>query len=465
MIRLLQHVIAPRAASGWLWAGILVLLLAACGGLEAPPLADNGIPTSGSEHAYIASVEIDAGADRAAIASAYGGEVVVWRPEAGFAIIGLPDEASTLGRPDHTPGARPTLPAPANAARNVDAFFVPALDAAHVQGVNAWAGGVSAWAGGVSAWAGGVSNPFPGNEATWSQINLGQAQDVATKRGAGITVAVIDTGIDVNHVGFVGRLSPSGTWLDLVDGDLNPHEGYVVACTRFRGKNCIESGPVKTGDGIFFGHGTAVAGVVLQAAPNATVLPIRVLSSHGFGSATNVAIAIDHAVARGANVINLSLGTFEPVPAIDQMVAFAQSRGVIVVAASGNSGDTNVMYPAATAARADFPLAISVGSVDATDRRSWFSTYGSGLEMVAPGEGVTTLYPGDAMAIAYGTSFSAPWVSGVAALALGDGARPNTAPSVVDASVNINGSNPGMNGLLGKGRLDSLAAVSAALGR
>ena len=463
-MRILHHTrTVARAASGWLWAGIALLLLGACGDLQTG-LA----PDTTQDHAYIATIDITDDDTRQAIEAAHGGTVVVWRPEAGFAILSLPEDGdgiALLSREGAVSRNRGVVTIPTFDEQTLDGAYAWAGGVnAWAGGISAWAGGVSAWAGGVSAWAGGVDNPFPGNENYWQQIRLGQAQDVATRWGTGITIAIIDTGLDLNHVGFAGRLTPSTTWLDLVDGDAYPHDGYVVGCTLVRGKTCRQTGLVKTGDGPFFGHGTAVAGVALQAAPNTTILPIRVLNSWGYGDASNVAIAIDHAIQRGADVINLSLGTFEPVAAIDQMLAFAQSRGVIVVAASGNTGNTSVMYPARTAALADYPLAISVGSVNGLDQKSWFSTYGAGLEMLAPGESVTTLYPGDAMATAHGTSFSAPWISGVAALILAEGAQPSTTPNVVDASVNINGANPGMGGLLGKGRLDSLTAVRTALG-
>jgi len=471
MRTILEHIRAPRAASGLLWAGILVLLLAACSTAEAPTTSSTE-PT----HAYIASVEITNTDTRDAIEATYNADVVVWRPEAGFAILGLHDTSDGVTRlanvnDNHNVMRLTELPEPpsdgvsTSSGANAWAGGVSAW----AGGVSAWAGGVSAWAGGVSAWAGGVDNPFPGNESAWTHMQLGEAQDATDRMGQGITIAIIDTGLDLDHVALTDRLAPSSSWLDLVDGDAYPHEGYVEACVRRAGPNCREWALVKTADGPFFGHGTAVAGVALQAAPNATILPIRVLSSWGYGSATDVAIAIDHAITHGAHVINLSLGTFEPVPAIDQMVAYAGERGVKVVTASGNTGDLNVWYPARTAARADFPHAISVGSVTIADAKSWFSTYGAGLvEMVAFGHGVATLYPGDAMAYGYGTSFSAPWVTGTIALILGDGGPGNrhkagAAPLVVDTSDAI----PDYHyqiGLLGNGRLNALEAVNEALG-
>jgi hypothetical protein len=476
-MRSLHPLTTPRATSGWLWAGILVLLLAACGTLEGqPPVAEppTGPVAAGSDHDIIATVDISHSDSQSAIAAAYGGDVIVWRPDAGFAILGIAEPADaigTLGRPDDRPGARPTRPRPANAAPNRDAFSVPQFDDAAALSVNAWAGGVSAWAGGVNAWAGGVNawaggveNPFPGNESLWGQIRLGQAQDATVNLGQGITVAIIDTGLDLHHVAFSGRLAPSGDWLDLVDGDAHPHEGFVEACLRWDGSICAEWGTVRTGQGVFFGHGTAVAGVVLQAAPNATLLPIRVLNSYGFGSATDVAVAIDHAIARGADVINLSLGTFERVEAIDRMLAYAGQLGIVVVAASGNTGTSHVMYPAATAAGPGFPHALSVGSVDVNDEKSWFSTYGL-LEVLAPSEGVGTLYPGDAMAYAIGTSFSAAWVSGTVALILGDGGSvDHVSTDILHTSTDIDALNPGFAGLLGHGRLEASEAVRVALG-
>jgi len=324
-------------------------------------------------------------------------------------------------------------------------------------GVNAWAGGVNAWAGGVNAWAGGVDNPFPGNDHAWAQIGLGQAHELATQLGQGVLVAVIDTGIDLNHSGFAGRLSPASTWLDLVDNDTYPHEGYEYVLRK--GEWVLEP----TGTGAYFGHGTAAAGIVLQAAPRATILPIRVLDSRGRGDASSIVMAIDHAIAQGAQVINLSLGTRNDVRSIRAMVDYAHSLGVIVVASSGNSGNTRVTYPAVTAAQSAYVHAIGVGSVDADDQKSSFSTYGANLEMLAPGSGIATLFPGEAIARVNGTSFAAPWVSGVAALAIGAGASAPAQP-IVDASVSVDAVNPQFAGQLGQGRLDAHAAIAQLLG-
>ena len=441
----------PRAASGWLWAGILVLLLAACGTLEAP--SGDVAPL---RHVYIATVDVTDTDTRESIAAGYGGDIVTWLPEAGFAVLGFhatPDGIRRLSTTD-TDLNQDVVGVP-------DEFADEEVEAAGVNawagGVNAWAGGVNAWAGGVNAWAGGVDNPFPGNDHAWAQISLGQAHELAAQLGQGVLVAVIDTGIDLLHSGFEGRLAPSGTWLDLIDNDNYPHEGYEPVLRD--GEWVLEP----TGTGAYFGHGTAAAGIILQAAPRATILPIRVLDSRGRGDASNIVMAIDHAVAQGAQVINLSLGTRNDVRSIRAMVDYAHSLGVIVVASSGNSGNTRVTYPAVTAAQSAYVHAIGVGSVDADDRKSSFSTYGTNLEMLAPGSGIATLFPGEMIARVNGTSFAAPWVSGVAALALGEGALAPAQP-IVDASVSIDAVNPELAGLLGHGRLDAHAAIAQLLG-
>jgi thermitase len=444
----LKAMTRPHASSGWLWAGIVALLLTACGG---PGLPDGDVAPQ--RHVYIATVDIEADADRASVAARTGGDVLTWLPEAGFAVLGFHATPNGIALLSTTDLNQDVVGVPDEV---VDEEAEAAGVSAWAGGVSAWAGGVSAWAGGVSAWAGGTANPFPGNDQPWAQIGLGQAQELAGELGRGVLVAVIDTGIDLQHSGFTGRLAPAHTWLDLVDGDAYPHEGYESVLRN--GAWVLE--PTGTGD--YFGHGTAAAGIVLQAAPLATILPIRVLNSQGRGDASSIVKAIDHAVAQGARVINLSLGTKNSVRAIQAMVDYAHGLGVVVVASSGNSGNTRVTYPAVTAAQGAYVHAIGVGSVDADDRKSSFSTYGADLEMLAPGSGIATLFPGDATALVHGTSFAAPWVSGVAALAIAEGVVAPAQP-IVDASANVDGVNPEFAGLLGKGRLDAFAAVAQLL--
>ena len=317
--------------------------------------------------------------------------------------------------------------------------------------VSAWAGGsVSAWAGGmVSAWAGGSFVPVPQNTAKWQRLGLESAQRRASRLGEGVTVAVIDSGVDLQHPALQGGLDSAEMW-DYVGNDAVPQE----------------QGTLGQGG---YGHGTSVAGIVLQIAPRARVLPLRVLGQGGSGDVVDVAAAISRAVKAGADVINLSLGSDEVSVAVSSAIDAATARGVFVISSSGNTADQHITFPASQAyldsTQGQFSL--SVGSVDDLDLKSSFSTYGPALELVAPGEMVFGPVPESRQGAWSGTSMAAPMVSGALALALGE--RLGETPQMLtyrlkNRAVNITrqGQNVAYDELLGDGRLsiaDFLNAV------
>jgi thermitase len=182
--------------------------------------------------------------------------------------------------------------------------------------------------------------------------------------------------------------------------------------------------------------------------------------------------AIDWAVLKGAKVINLSLGSVLNDVAVDTIIKYAFSKGVIVVASGGNTYSTVLTYPAANAKVANtlgFGL-IGVGSVSTTnlDVKSEFTAYGTNLEMVAPGEGIFSAFPNNQTARATGTSFATPMVTAGVALALGQGTSMTTkdlAAAMVQAADTIDTANPSFVGLLGSGRLNLEKFVRKALGR
>ena len=281
---------------------------------------------------------------------------------------------------------------------------------AWASGNSAWAGGNSAWAGGNTAWAGGVTNtayPLAGNTPIWNTLDLGTGQKQDLHVGQGIFVAVLDTGADINHPALSGHLNPSWGW-DYVGNDASVQE-----------ENWASGGYSKA-----FGHGTAIAGIILQVAPNATIVPYRVLNPNGEGRLSDIILAINDAVWKGAKVINLSLGTDSPSAALNAAISSAIKKGVMVVASSGNTGDSNVTYPARVSSDMQRTLGgglLSVGSVNVGGGKSPFSTYGPSLDVLAPGEGVTTMFPGNQRTSATGTSFATPMVSGAVALAMAAG--------------------------------------------
>jgi len=377
-----------------LWAGALLMLLAACGTASSPT------STSQSD-GYLLTLKVSQGDTRDAVASKYGAEVIAWLGDQAIlklsdqAAAALPSRGISLQATTLEPNS--TVKSPEVSAQGFSAW---------AGGFSAWAGGFSAWAGGWSAWAGGTSNlpTLPsGNRYMFMQTKLPQAQAIAKNFGNGITVAVIDTGIDLTHPMFTGRLTASSTWMDYVDGG-TPQEATGTA----------------------YGHGTAVAGLVLQVAPRATILPIRVLGPDGSGEVANVISAISYAISNGAQVINLSLGTTTNVAALQTVIDAATAQGIYVVTSAGNTGDSNITYPAAWAKTGiNAKYLISVGSVGQSLLMSLFSSAGAALEFVAPGELIQSVYPGSQVATYIGTSFAAPQVAGTLALALSDTAAAN----------------------------------------
>ena len=400
-------------------AALTSALLAACGGAPIPEAEPPPV-----RYTYALSVDITPQDNRAEIEALHGGSALIWHPEAGFAVLGVEELA-----PQNT---RTQL------ENNRDVFSVPSVNA---QGRSAWAGGRSAWAGGWNAWAGGTDaaalTTLRGNLAAWQQIRLAQGQALISNQGRGIKVAVIDSGVDVDHPALQGKLAPENEWRDFIDGDGLPLDEKANAGASNEG----------------YGHGTGVAGVILQVAPEATILPLRVLKPDGSGDLTDVAMAIDWAAKQGAEVINLSLGATGDTnsKAIAAVLAYAQQRyGVYVAVSSGNTGADRVTYPASLAKRANHDHLISVGSVDAQNVRSLFSTYGPDISLYAPGEEVYTLMPERGVGHRTGTSFAAPIVAGTLALALSDFGTdtPYTQALLSSANYEVDSRDPTPTGVL-----------------
>ncbi len=229
---------------------------------------------------------------------------------------------------------------------------------------------------------------------------MGLVQAHALCRSQAATVAILDTGVDPGHPLFAGRIV--GGW-DFVDNDSDPTD--------------VLTGVDSNGDGVpdgAYGHGTHVAGIVALTAPTARLLIGRVLDSEGRGDVRTVAAGIRWAVANGAKVINLSLGLLRTSSAIAVALREAEAQGVVCVASAGNWGAaTPVEYPASSA------TVIAVAADDAYSRPAAFSSYGSFVAVAAPGVDVRSAFPGGGYRLWSGTSMSAPFVSGTAAIVKG----------------------------------------------
>jgi membrane-anchored mycosin MYCP len=230
----------------------------------------------------------------------------------------------------------------------------------------------------------------------WAQRQLAPQRVWSLTRGAGQTVAVVDTGVDAGSAQLAGRVLPG-------------RDVRIAGASR--------------ADSDCFGHGTFVAGIIGAApvpttlfagiAPDARILPIRIADNANDTSAGALAEGIRAAVDLGARVINVSASTNFHDPGIDVVVDYATARDVLIVASAGNSAEEGnpVPYPASE------PAVVAVGAVDTAGKRASFSQTGTYLSLGAPGVDVSSLGPGGpGQWQASGTSYAAPFVAGVAAL-------------------------------------------------
>jgi type VII secretion-associated serine protease mycosin len=253
--------------------------------------------------------------------------------------------------------------------------------------------------------------------AAWALTRLRPDLAWPLSRGAGVTVAVIDSGVSPDHPALAGKVLP-GRDLVLESNSLMPHAEIPGHCDEF-------------------GHGTVVAGIIAGretvsngyrfsgVAPDASILPIRVLRDQATSNttlSTDIADAVTWAVDAGrADVINLSLVT-SPSPELKAAVEHALAAGTVVVAAVGNrsqgaqAGDGQVGYPAA------FDGVIGVAGSDRGDKHVDTSTTGRAVDVAAPGVDIAGPAPasdGYIFAPRGGTSYATAYVSGVAALLKG----------------------------------------------
>lgn len=209
--------------------------------------------------------------------------------------------------------------------------------------------------------------------------------------GAGVKVAVLDTGI-VAHPALPGF-------------------SQSIAITSF-----------PQDPGKINGHGTAVASIIAGNDPSAPgiapaveLISIRVGDELGKADSFALAAGILAAVDAGVQIINISMGTTENNPLIEEAVLYAHDQNVVIVAASGNSEQADASYPAA------YPSVISVGSVDARGEHLNFSNYGTYLSVTAPGFAINAAWPGNRYSRVSGTSASAPIVTGAIAATMSSG--------------------------------------------
>jgi thermitase len=235
-----------------------------------------------------------------------------------------------------------------------------------------------------------------------SALNLTAAQRIS--QGQGTTVAVLDTGAQLDHPALKARFAGIPGY-DFVDDDTDPSEPRLAKTAQQRSQEVV-------------GHGTHVAGIVKLVAPQASIMPLRVLDREGYGTTFHVAEAIAYADANGAGVMNLSLGTPSWSRLMREKVDKAISHGVVVVAAAGNYDSLLPQYPASNflPAALDKDGLLAVTSVSPAQKKSDFANYGKWIDIAAPGEEILSTYPVSKYAYWSGTSMATPFVAGEAAL-------------------------------------------------
>jgi thermitase len=270
-----------------------------------------------------------------------------------------------------------------------------------------------------------------GGQNAATLLDVSGAHDLAT--GSGVTVAVIDGGVDFNHPALGGRAT-SG--YDYVDGDNDAYD---------------EAG------GFNSGHGTFVAGVVHLMAPDATIRAYRVTNPRGVGDGFTLARAIERAVDDGCNVINLSLVLLGRHLAVSAAADYAEGQNVLVVGAAGNQTVGVPIYPAAE------PTVLAVTAVDSNRLLTAFSNYGEYVDVVAPGVSVYSAYQNDLFAWWSGTSFAAPFAAGLAVLLVQVDPAASASDfrlAITQAATGVDNLNPLHTGKLGRGLLNPVLSLT-----
>lgn len=274
------------------------------------------------------------------------------------------------------------------------------------------------------------------NQYNLAAIRAPQGWDLATG-AASVTIAIIDSGVDLTHPDLAAKLLAG---YDFVNNDPTPQDDY--------------------------GHGTHAAGIAAAISNNglgiagvswgARIMPVKVLNASGSGTYANVAAGIIWAVDNGAQVINLSLGGSAPSLVLADAVDYAASRGVLMVAAAGNSGAGSVLYPAA------YPQVIAVAATDSSNARAAFSNYGAAIDLSAPGVSIYSLDIGGGTIYRSGTSMATPHVAGLAAILMGlPGGNAWTARAWMESTA-LDLESPGWDVFTGYGLIQMDAAILAA---
>ncbi len=294
-------------------------------------------------------------------------------------------------------------------------------------------------------------------------IRAAQARSTFGVSGAAV-IGIIDTGVDPNHPALMHVLVRGYDFTRNRSGgsemaDLNQSTAAVVDGTPIQVSGTTiavldqsTAAVVDTPGYAAFGHGTMVAGIAHLVSPASRIMPLKAFTAKGTGSTSDIIRAIYYGVRSGVDVLNMSFSVSSSSTELDNALEYANSKGVVCVASAGNQGRNMTVYPAGYEGDV-----MGVGSTTLSDTRSGFSNYGADVWVAAPGEGIISTYPMGTYAAGWGTSFSAPFVTGTAGLVLQ--LRPNYGESQSAWAI---GHAKSIGSGLGHGRLDVVNALAAA---
>jgi thermitase len=281
---------------------------------------------------------------------------------------------------------------------------------------------------------GNPDDPLFGNQWGMVTVQAAQAWNVTTG-SSDITIAILDTGVDLDHPDLASK---------------------IISNINFSGSNTTDD---------VYGHGTHVAGIAAAITNNGigvaglgyscNIMNVKVLGDNGAGTYSAIAVGIIWAADNGAQIINLSLGGSDASSTLEDAINYAWSKGVVVVAAAGNNGNTVPVYPAY------YANCIAVAATDANDEKPLWSNYGDWVDIAAPGRDIYSTLKDGSYGYKSGTSMSTPHVAGLAALVFttvsdtnGDGKLNDEVRSRIEATCD----DIGVTGI-GHGRINAARAV------
>lgn len=290
---------------------------------------------------------------------------------------------------------------------------------ANPRGIGSWQGGFAVEANprGIASWGGPTSDGYNRNQTAYKWLGADRANFYSA--GDRAVVAVLDTGFQLDHPMLTNYWTTAR--YDFVDRDFDPTD------TR---DNIDNDGNRYVDEA--YGHGTHVAGIIRIIAPNARIMPIRVLNADGDGNLANLIAGIDFAANNGANIINLSLGSTHDSVELQAAVRRAYDKGVLVIAAAGNLDFWVKQYPAA------YSCAVAVTSYSQLDNlanalsANWLSA--KWIDYALPGENIFSTFPNSGYATWSGTSMSTPVLAAMAALV--NSRYPNASPKQIMTLIN-----------------------------